>query len=267
MLPTGMFSAALIWAYGAGGFSMSTLISCWQQGAGGERLAQRRVALGLRQLLAGHSGLLVRYGPGVWHTRPQRSPRHAGTGRIPADGGGRQPAARPGRDLVRSLASCSRDALLNVVCAGVAQLVPAADGSHQRRVSLTRSSHAELATVPGTITRSVTGWSSLTGLPFLIGCVLSGTGISQQDQRQNLMVLQRDRSDRVVALLVRRRRSVSAGAGRRSGRSGSGRRLSCPSPRGDRSRARLSPPASSSRGPAGRTAAGSGPRTGSPGPA
>jgi hypothetical protein len=67
MLPTGMFSLALIVAYGTGGSWMSRVISCWQQGGqAGECLAQRRVALGGEQLLLDRLGLMVRDGLGVW---------------------------------------------------------------------------------------------------------------------------------------------------------------------------------------------------------
>jgi hypothetical protein len=67
MLPTGMFSLALIVAYGTGGSWMSRVISCWQQGGqAGECLAQRRVALRGEQLLLDRLGLMARDGLGVW---------------------------------------------------------------------------------------------------------------------------------------------------------------------------------------------------------
>ena len=60
MPATGMPSFALIWAHGAGGFSVSVVISRWQlRGQVQERLAKRRAALGRQQVMLGGPGLLI----------------------------------------------------------------------------------------------------------------------------------------------------------------------------------------------------------------
>jgi hypothetical protein len=78
MLPTGMPSSALIWAYGTGGLAVSSAISCWQQrGQTGERLEQRGVALSLQQFLLRHRCLLVRDGLSIQQVLGGRASRFA----------------------------------------------------------------------------------------------------------------------------------------------------------------------------------------------
>jgi hypothetical protein len=118
----------------------------------GERLAQRRMALGRQQLLVGPAGPLVRKAVDVQRIpgRVRYVARAQDAEAFPPGGGG-EPAGQRGRlaDLVQLVHQAQPDALADVVGVGAAESVPAADRPNERGVPLDEGVPRLLVAVSG----------------------------------------------------------------------------------------------------------------------
>jgi len=105
----------------------------------GERLAQRRMALGREQFVLDRFGLPVRCGLGVGRAgnRVRSACRARDSPALPPGGGSEPPGQRGWiADLVQLVDQAHPDALADIVGVGTAEPVPAADRPDQRDVPL-----------------------------------------------------------------------------------------------------------------------------------
>ena len=153
MLPTGMPSRALIWAYGTGGSATSRAISCWPcagRSANAWRSAACRSAASRSCPAApACSSAMVSASSGyraAWCLRAARTTRPHSRRVVVAS----HPGSAAGlADLVQLVHQAQPDALADVVGVGPAEPVPAADRPDQRGVPLDQGVPRMFVAAPG----------------------------------------------------------------------------------------------------------------------